>query len=307
LGVALSLLLYKEYAPPKASFIAFALFLGISMSITAFPVLARIIKENGLSGSNLGTTAISCAAIDDVSAWCILAFIVALAKAHDSTGSLMTFGLSIAFLVLIFLVVKPALEQISNRAQILGEPPKKLIVICLLTLFTSALYTEAIGIHGIFGAFVAGVAMPKSNAIRTFLQERLEYFSTLILVPIFFVFTGLRTQVGLVTDLAAVGVLLLIIGAAVLGKFGGGMLAARYAGMSWRDSAAIGALMNTRGLIELIALNIGLDLGIISPKIFTMLVIMALVTTCGAGPVLSRLGYGRIDERAQAKAVPEGA
>ena len=291
LGVALSLFLYKAYAPPKTSFVSFALFIGISMSITAFPVLARIIKEKGLTGSELGTTAISCAAVGDLSAWCILAFVVALAKAHDMTSSLLTLGLSGVFLIIVFLGVKPALESISNRMQITGAPGKGLIVLCLLTLFSAALYTEAIGIHALFGAFLAGMAMPKSQAIRDFLQERLEYFSTLILVPIFFAFTGLRTQLGSVADLQSVGILVLIIAVAFLGKFGGSMAAARVSGMSWRESTAMGALMNTRGLIELIALNIGLDLGIIPPQLFSMLVLMALITTFVAGPVIVWLGF----------------
>jgi len=304
LGVLLSLFLFKAYAPPNANFVCFGLFMGISMSITAFPVLARIIKENGLTGSFIGTTAISCAAVDDVSAWCILAFIVALAKAQSMVGSVLTLVLSLGFLALMFLVVKPALEKASNRATVVGTPTKGLMVLCILTLFASALYTEAIGIHALFGAFLSGVVMPKDASVRTFLQERLESFSTLILVPIFFAFTGLRTQFGLVSDLASVGVLLLIIFVAVLGKFGGSMIAARISGMQWRESAAIGALMNARGLIELIALNLGLDLGILSPKVFTMLVIMALVTTFATGPVIARLGYGRRAEKPAPAATP---
>lgn len=299
LGVALALVLYRGYAPAQTSFISFALFLGISMSITAFPVLARIIKEKGLTGSYLGTTAISCAAVDDVTAWCILAFIVALAKAQSMTGSIISMCLSLTFVALMFLIVRPVLEKISSKAQIIGEPGKGLTVVCLLTLFASALWTESTGIHAIFGGFLAGIVMPKDPVIRGFLRDRIEYFSTLILVPIFFAFTGLRTQVGLVSDMQSVGVLFAIIGVAVAGKFGGSMFAARLSGMSWRESTAIGALMNARGLIELIALNIGLDLGILSPKIFTMLVLMALVTTFATGPVIEWLGYG-LQKNAQA-------
>ncbi|MHB8636469.1 MAG: cation:proton antiporter domain-containing protein [Fimbriimonadaceae bacterium] len=306
LGVILSLLLFKAYAPPNSNFISFALFLGLSMSITAFPVLARIIKEKGLAGSDLGTTAISCAAVDDISAWCILALVVAFTRSKNVSGAVLTLGLAVGFLGLVFLIVKPSLERMSARGNILGAPTKGLTVLCLLTLFSSAFYTEAIGIHALFGAFLAGIAMPKSQATRDFLKERLEYFSTLLLVPIFFAFTGLRTQVGLLSDLRSVGFLAVIIAVAVVGKFCGSMGAARYSGMSWRESTAIGALMNTRGLVELIALNIGLDLGILPPQIFTMLVIMALVTTIATGPVVSWLGYGVGADRALATGLPEG-
>jgi Kef-type K+ transport system membrane component KefB len=303
LGLTSSLWLYKDYSGGNTSFLAFALFMGIAMSITAFPVLARIIQERGLTGSHLGTTAITCAAVDDVTAWGALAFIVALAKAQNLAGSAITVVLTVVFVVLALGMLRPALQKMADRLPDIGKPDKGTTVAVLVAVFACALATEAIGIHALFGAFLAGVAMPKDEPFRDFLRHRLEYFSTLFLLPIFFAFTGLRTQVGLLStpmDWAVCAFLLFI---AVLGKFGGSAVAARITGLSWRDSAAIGALMNTRGLMELIVLNLGLDLGVLSPKVFAMLVIMAVVTTLSTGPVITALGLGNAARRK----APEGS
>jgi Kef-type K+ transport system membrane component KefB len=287
LGAAFSLLLYPWYAPAGVTFTAFALFMGIAMSITAFPVLARVLEERKLTKTPLGSTAIACAAVDDVTAWSILAVVVAVVRSHGVGTSLWTLLLAVVFIAAMFVVVRPLVRRaIGPRAE--AEQPGKLVISgVLLLLFASALATEAIGIHALFGAFLAGVVMPAVPRFRTFLAERMENFSSVFLLPLFFAFTGLRTQVGLLDDARSWAICLLVIAVATLGKLGGTLFAARWAGMSWTDSFSLGALMNTRGLMELIALNIGYELGILSPRMFTMMVLMALVTTTLTGPLLT--------------------
>jgi len=292
LGLTSALWLYGGYAGSNKSFIAFALFMGISMSITAFPVLARIIQERGLAGTELGNVGITCAAVDDVTAWVTLAFIVALARAQSMVSCLLTVVLALGVVLAVFFVMRPLLERSVERSPDPSSPGKTLTVAVLVCVFGCALATETVGIHALFGAFLSGVAMPKHEGFRTFLRQRIEYFSTLFLVPIFFAFTGLRTQIGLLSGPADWLICLLLLTLAIVGKFGGSTLAARASGMSWRDSTALGAMMNTRGLIELIALNLGLDLGVLSPKIFAMLVLMALITTFMTGPIITLLGVG---------------
>jgi len=287
LGVVFSYFIFESFAPAGASFLSFALFMGIAMSITAFPVLARIIEERGLAGTRLGSTAITCAAVDDVTAWSILAFVVAIVKAGGMGASVLTIALALMFVAAMFFVVKPLLNRWAPAETSVKPPTRGIIVGMLILVFSSALFTEVIGIHALFGAFVAGIAMPANVQFRSHLKERLENFSSALLLPLFFAFTGLRTQLGLLDDAAAWGVEVALIIVATLGKLGGTMGAARWTGMDWHDSFALGALMNTRGLVELIVLNIGLDLGILSTRVFTLMVIMALVTTCMTGPLLS--------------------
>jgi Kef-type K+ transport system membrane component KefB len=287
LGTALSLFLYRPLAPAGVTFSAFGLFMGTAMSITAFPVLARIIEERGLAGSALGSTAIACAAVDDATAWCVLALVVAIARAHAVSGAALTLLLSLAFIALVVFVVKPWAarilgEELRDEARATG-----LFAGVLSFVFVCALATELIGIHALFGAFLAGVAVPRAGTLRESLKKRLDVFTSAFLLPLFFAFTGLRTQVGLLDDLRSWLMCLGVIAVAVSGKLVGSLLAARAAGMSWRDSFALGALMNTRGLVELIVLNVGYDLGILSPRIFTMMVLMALTTTLMTGPLLS--------------------
>lgn len=286
LGVALSLFLYGGLASPGTSFNAFALFIGVAMSITAFPVLARILEDRGLSQTHLGTIAITCAAIDDVTAWCILALVIALVQTTGVEISAITILLTLSFAGVMFFLVRPQLARIIKQP---GSQlhPRRLIPLALVFLLTCALITEVIGIHALFGAFLAGVVMPPSTEFRTFLKERLEAFGSYAMLPLFFAFTGLRTQVGLLTDWHDWLTCLAIIAVAIAGKLGGSMLMARWTGMTWSHSFAIGALMNTRGLVELVVLNIGYDLGILSARIFAMMVLMALVTTFMTGPLLS--------------------
>ena len=288
LGVVASYFIFRDFSEGHTSFLAFALFMGISMSITAFPVLARILDERGLTGTYLGSIAITCAAVDDISAWSILAFVVAIVKAGGVVGSALTVLLAVAFAALMILVVRPLLNRwVENRPLAAVSPSRGVVVGILVLVFSSALYTEVIGIHALFGAFLAGIAMPAHRQFRLHLEERLENFSSAFLLPLFFAFTGLRTQIGLLDDWKGWLVCLGLIALATLGKLGGSLLAARFTGMSWNDSFRLGALMNTRGLVELIVLNIGLDLGILSPRVFAMMVLMALVTTFMTGPLLS--------------------
>lgn len=291
LGVILAYFTYSYLAAPGASFLAFALFMGISMSITAFPVLARILQERGMTKTYLGSTAITCAAVDDVTAWSILAFVVAIARATSMGGSALNLLLVVAFIGLMIWVVKPLLTRMLGEKRIANEDPSKgtlATIICVVV--ASALCTEVIGIHALFGAFLAGAIMPDIHGFRHKLTVRIENFSSVLLLPLFFVFTGLRTQIGLLNDVEGWLICLAIIAVATLGKLGGSAVTARITGMNWRDSLQLGALMNTRGLMELIALNIGYDLGILSPRIFAMLVIMALVTTMLTGPLLTLFG-----------------
>ena len=286
LGTAFSLFLYRELAPAGTSFNAFALFIGVAMSITAFPVLARILEDRGLSQTTLGSIAITCAAVDDVTAWCILALVIALVKSTGLASSAMTIGLTLVFALAMIFLVRPQL------ARVIKEPDsqlhrRRLIPIILAFVLACALLTETIGIHALFGAFVAGVVMPPSAEFRIFLKDKLEAFSSYALLPLFFAFTGLRTQISLLNDWQGWLLCAAIILVAIAGKLGGSTLMSRWTGMNWSQSFSIGVLMNTRGLVELVVLNIGYDLGILSGRIFAMMVLMALVTTFMTGPLLS--------------------
>jgi Kef-type K+ transport system membrane component KefB len=304
LGVLAALWLYPTLAAPGTTFLAFALFIGISMSITAFPVLARILEERGLTRTPLGTTALACAATDDVTAWTVLAFVVAIVKAGGLAPALLSIALVVLFVALMLLWVKPRLPGwLGHVAHESGAPSKGVMAGTVVFLFTCALVTDVIGIHALFGSFLAGIAMPSQGELRKSLQVRLEHFSSIFLLPLFFVFTGLRTQMGLLGEPAAWLICLALIAIATVGKLGGSMLASRMTGINWIDSFALGALMNTRGLVELIALNIGYDLGILSPRIFTMLVLTALATTAMTGPLLSLSDHLRARQALRTKLI----
>ena len=293
LGAALSLTLFSTLATPNSTFTPFALFMGIAMSITAFPVLARIIKDRQLTNSPLATTALACAAVDDVSAWCILAVVMAIAKATGLAGALVTIGLTAVFILVMLLLVKPQLERIVGNRIADARYSRRLLASALAFALASAWVTETLGIHALFGGFLAGLVMPSDRGVQRFFEEKIEVFSSTFLLPLFFVFTGLRTKVTLLNDRWSLMVCLAIIAVAIVGKLGASMLMARWTRMSWRDSFAIGALMNTRGLVELVVLNIGYDLGILSDRIFVMMVIMALTTTFMTAPLLSLVKIGK--------------
>lgn len=285
LGVGLAYFTYSHYAPPGVQFLSYALFVGISMSITAFPVLARIIQERGLTKTNLGTIAITCAAADDVTAWCILALVIAVVKAGSVWSALYTILLATAYVVLMIKVVKPLLNRPARKTS--GTHiPTEVLALYLIVLIASAYLTDAIGIHALFGAFMAGIVMPADMRFRNFFIEKIESVALFLLLPLFFVTTGLRTQINLLNSGTLWLLCGLIIMIAVIAKFGVSSLAARFTGQSWKESLEVGALMNTRGLTELVVLNIGYDLGVITPAIFTMLVVMALTTTLMTGPLL---------------------
>lgn len=291
LGIGLAYFVYFKFAPEGVAFLPFALFMGIAMSITAFPVLARIVQERGIHKTKLGAIVITCAAADDITAWCLLAAVIAIVKAGTFVSSLYIIGLAIGYVLVMLFVVKPFLKKIGELYGTKSSLNKPVVAIFFLTLIVSSYITEIIGIHALFGAFMTGVIMPDITKFRNLFIEKVEDVSVILLLPLFFVYTGLRTEIGLINDPYLWKVTGFIILVAVIGKFFGSALAAKFVGQSWRDSLTIGALMNTRGLMELIVLNIGLDLKVLTPEVFTMMVIMALVTTFMTGPTLNIINF----------------
>jgi Kef-type K+ transport system membrane component KefB len=285
MGSALALFLYPEFGVNNIPFNGFALFLGLAMSITAFPVLARILSDSKLTKTELGAQALACASIDDVTAWCVLAFVVGVVQ---STGrnALSIAILTVGFILFLFFIVRPLAVRFASRDE---KPSRTMIAAALVAMLASALITEAIGIHAIFGAFLLGAIIPHESRLARSLTRRLEDLVTILLLPAFFAFTGMRTEIALVSNAYEWLVCGLIIAVATAGKFGGTLVAARLTGVGWRHASALGVLMNTRGLMELIVLNVGLDLGVLSQKLFTMMVLMALVTTIATTPILRRL------------------
>ncbi len=293
LGMGLSYFIYQNttFTPKGVDFLSFSLFMGIAMSITAFPVLARIVQERGIHKTKLGTIVITCAAADDITAWCILAAVIAIVKAGTFASSMYIILMAAAYVLMMLFVVKPFLKKIGDLYATRENLSKPVVAIFLLTLIISSYITEVIGIHALFGAFMTGAIMPDITKIRKIIIEKIEDVALILLLPLFFVFTGLRTQIGLINDIYLWKVTGLIITVAVVGKFFGSALAAKFVGQNWRDSLTIGALMNTRGLMELVVLNIGYDLGVLSTEIFTMMVIMALVTTFMTGPAIDVINF----------------
>ena len=291
LGVALSYFIYYRFAPEGVEFLSFSLFMGISTSITAFPVLARIVQERGIHKTKLGTIVITCAAADDITAWCILAAVIAIVKAGSFVSSLYVMVLALLYVITMLFVVKPFLKKIGDLYKTKNELNKPVVAIFFLTLILSSYATELIGIHALFGAFMTGAIMPESAKFRAIFINKVEDVAVILLLPLFFVFTGLRTEIGLINDPYLWKVTGFIILVAVVGKFLGSAIAAKFVGQNWRDSLTIGALMNTRGLMELVVLNIGYDLGVLTAEVFTMMVIMALVTTLMTGPALDFINF----------------
>ncbi|HZL91618.1 MAG TPA: cation:proton antiporter [Pirellulaceae bacterium] len=287
LGSLLALGIFGRLAPAEVSFTSFALFMGVAMAVTAFPVLARILTDRNMSRTELGVLALSCAAVDDVTAWCLLALVAGVVQSQVS-GALSVIGLSLVYIAVMLLVVRPIAGRLIRRVEHNGLGPTAIAVI-FAALLVSALTTEWIGIHAVFGAFLLGVTVPHDSRIAKSLSSGLEQVVTVLLLPAFFAYTGMRTQIGLISGWENWLICGLIIVVASVGKFGGTLAAARFAGLDWRMGSALGVLMNTRGLMELIVLNIGLDLGVISPTLFAMMVIMALVTTMATAPLLALL------------------
>ena len=343
LGSILALYLYPRLATANVPFTSFALFMGVAMSITAFPVLARILADRRMTETELGVVALTCAAVDDVTAWCLLAFVVGVAQAKLH-GAAVVALLTVGFIAFMFLVIRPGIARLVQRDQrrnrgtrgfdqlsplpagpavivpgalnrVLHADPKdsrdveasrgvdeakgavdsEVVALVLAGVLFSALTTELIGVHAIFGAFLFGAVVPHDSRLARTLTGKLKDLVTILLLPAFFAFAGMRTRIDLVSSSSEWLMCILITVVATVGKFGGSLVAARLTGMPLRDAAALGILMNTRGLMELIVLNIGLDLGVISPTLFTMMVLMALGTTMATTPLLEMLGAPRLE------------
>lgn len=287
LGTLLALGLHSHYAPKGVDFTSFSLFIGVAMAITAFPVLARILTDLGLHRTELGVIALGCAAADDVTAWCLLALVVGVIKA-DITGAFVTAVLTVGYICLMFGLARPWVER-WLRTETGSRLSKDATAWILIGVLASSLATEAIGIHAVFGAFLLGAMIPHDSEVARSFRHKLEDVVSILLLPTFFAITGARTQIGLLTQPSDWLICGTIVLTATAGKFGGTLVAARFTGLNWQMSSALGVLMNTRGLMELIVLNIGLDLGIISPSLFTMMVLMALITTLATTPFLNRM------------------
>lgn len=285
LGSTLALFIYEKYSTSDVPFTPFALFMGVSMSITAFPVLARILTDRGISKTRLGTIALACAAVDDVTAWCLLAFVVGIVRSQAET-IVATLALTALYILFVLFVVRKGVLWLVRYRDRQNTLSNGLLGIICVAMLVSALVTEMIGIHALFGAFLLGAIIPHDSKLAHDITLRLEQTVIVLFLPTFFAFTGLRTQIGLVEtgqDWMFVGAIILV---ASLGKLGGTYVAARMTGHDRNESASLGILMNTRGLMELIVLNVGLDLGVLSKTLFAMMVIMALVTTFATTPVL---------------------
>jgi Kef-type K+ transport system membrane component KefB len=287
LGGVLAVVCYRRLAPAHIALTPFALFMGVAMSITAFPVLARILVELRMMHSKCGAIAISCAAVDDVTAWCVLAVVVSIARAGEVGGAIPTIALAALYVAIMVTVVRPCLVRLDARV---GIPlTQEAFAVVLLGVLASSWVTELIGIHALFGAFLFGAIIPRRGELAAALVQKIEDVVVVLLLPLFFAYSGLRTEFGLLDSSTDWLICIVIIMAACAGKFGGSAIAAKLTGLSWREASVIGVLMNTRGLMELIVLNIGLDLGVISTRLFTMMVVMALVTTFMTTPLIERL------------------
>jgi K+:H+ antiporter len=285
LGTALALALYPRFATSDVPFGTFALFLGVAMSITAFPVLARILRDHGIDRTPIGVLAISAAAVDDVTAWCLLAIVIGVARGQEA-GGLVAIGLALLYAALMWTVVRPLLRRVVQRHD---AGARGTVALVLVGVVASALATESIGIHALFGAFLLGALVPHDSRLARDLAGRIEDVVLVLLLPAFFAVTGLRTRLGLLGTWEHWLWFLAVLAVACAGKLVGAAVPARLTGLSWRDATSLGILMNTRGLMELIVLNIGLELGLISGALFALMVLMAVATTISTGPFLELL------------------
>lgn len=302
LGSTLALYIYQAYAPANVKFTVFALFMGVSMSVTAFPVLARILTDRQISRTRMGAIALTCAAIDDVTAWCLLALVISVAQSRLDSA-VFTLLLTIGYIAAMFMLVRPLILKAVPFLETFDRLTQGGMAVIIVALLLSALATEMIGIHAIFGAFLLGAITPHNSRTAAEVTEKLQDLVQVMFLPAFFAFTGMRTQFSLLSTQEHWILCGIIIVVATIGKFGGTLAASKLSGLGWRDSAALGVLMNTRGLVELIVLNIGLDLKVLTPTLFTMLVIMAIVTTFMTSPFLHLLirNHPWREERAAAR------
>lgn len=286
LGIGLAKFIYTDYAPAGFGFWEFSFFIGVSLSVTAFPVLARILSDSPLHKTRLGDLALTCAALDDIAAWCLVAVVVGMTSASFNRAAF-TIGLTILYVGFMMLVVRPYfLKLIPKLEKRFERLPQALLAFTILGALGSATITEAIGIHALFGAFLFGAVIPHDSLIAHDISQRLQDFLLILFLPAFFALTGMKTQIALIAgnqDWLICGFIIVL---AIAGKFGGAFVGGVLSGNTKKESAILGILMNTRGLVELIVLNIGLGLGVLTPRLFTMLVLMALVTTFMAGPLL---------------------
>jgi len=297
-GVITAYFLFGKFTYENTNFLPFALFMGIAMGIAAFPVMARIVHEKGMNKTSLGAMIITCAAIDDITAWCLLAAVIAIVKAGSMASALYTILLAVIYVLLMFKVVRPFLKRLADLQVSSKVISRSAIGIFFLVLFLSAYATEVIGIHALVGAFLAGVIMPPNLNFRNLFTEKIEDVALVLLLPLFFVYTGLRTQIGLLNEPGLWIICAGIVVVAIVGKLVSTAFASRFVGYNWKDSLIIGSLMNTRGLIQLVVLNIGLDLGVLTPEVFVMMVVVALTTTFMTSPLLNLID--RIFKKKQA-------
>jgi Kef-type K+ transport system membrane component KefB len=299
LGAALAVWMYPRLSSSDVRFTVFALFCGVAMAVTAFQVLARILTDRGLSRTRVGALALACAAFDDVTAWSLLALVVSVARS-DLRHAFYVIASTLAYTGTMLLVARPLFIYGVRFQRNAHQPSREMVAVLMVAVLLSACATEFIGIHAVFGAFLIGVIIPHDSPISRYLDQNVKDFISVLLLPCFFAITGLRTRIDLIFGIDNLLICVLIILVATLGKFGGALAAARLVGVSWKDGTALGVLLNTRGLMELIVLNIGLDMRVISPKLFAMMVMMALTTTMATAPALDLLApwfrKGRTDD-----------
>lgn len=302
LGLGIAVMTHDTLAPPGVAFWPFALFMASAMSVTAFPVMARILKDRQMTQTTIGRLSLTSAAIADVLAWILLAVVVVLAgSGQDWTQLVRTIGGLLVLVAILFIGVRPLMAMLINRYSNDGRPEAALLAVLLIGTFASAYATDWLDVHAVFGAFLFGVCLPRDDRLLAALIERIEYVAVLVLMPIFFALAGLNTTPDAFVG-AGLGVLLLILAAAIFGKIMGGAAGARISGQSWPVSFAVGSLMNARGMMELIVIKVGLDIGVIGNNVFTMLLVMALVTTVMTSPLLTFFA-GRSASAPQGRAV----
>lgn len=311
-GIALTYYLYSRVFTglTENDFRASALFMGAAISVTAFPVLARILSERSLHRTRVGVLSLTAAAVNDVLAWCILALVVAVARYEGPAAALRTAGLATVYVLVMFFIVRPLLGRLQAAYERQGQLSYNIVAIIFLLLCASAWATERIGIHALFGAFLLGSIMPKQSSFVRHLSEKIEHFTVIFMLPIFFAYTGLLTDLRDVFSANMIGYTVLIVAVACAGKYIGAAGAAMLTGSDLREASAVGVLMNTRGLMELVILKMGLDLGVINDLVFSMMVIMALVTTAMTTPLLHAVYPRHLLVKREAelrRALPPGA
>jgi Kef-type K+ transport system membrane component KefB len=289
LGFAIAFPLYPVVSVPGVSFWPFAIFMAAAMSITAFPVMARILKDRQMTQTSIGRLALTSAAVADVLAWILLAIVVIVLSGLRDWNQLIRLVVGVAVLVaVVFGIFRPLIARLLARYSSDGRPPGALLAAMLIGTFACAYAADYLGVHAVFGAFLFGTCLPRDDRLLQSLIERVEYIAVLVLMPVFFALAGLNTTSDAFVQ-GGLGALLLILAAAIVGKFAGAGLGARIAGQPWRETLAVGSLMNARGLMELVVMKVGLDIGVIGPTVFTMLLVMAILTTFMTSPLLSLL------------------